>query len=127
MKVNFPDIHGRFSTWPIKLHKKERHPSQDRDLSYWVRRVFRRWIYPHRVPVRFLKGVDDHYAQVHDWILEMVPDHKREIWLVLDRIGLDQHASPVFMQGEIRFRSLEFYTMFLLRFTVDTDQGYAII
>jgi hypothetical protein len=113
--------------WSIKLHKKERHPSQDRSPIYWTRRVFRRWIYPHRVPIRILRGVADHYRQMHDWINGMVPDHQREIWMVIDRMGLDQDRKPVFIQGEIRFRSVEFYTAFLLRFPVDTDQGYAII
>lgn len=113
--------------WRIRIERKKRHPSQDRTLVYWFRRIFRRWIYPHSTQIRFLRGVEDHYGQLHEWITQMEPDHARQIWLVIDRMGVDDQRRPMFLQGQIRFRSRELHTAFLLRFPVDTDQGYAII
>jgi hypothetical protein len=117
--------HG--DVWPIRLNKKEQHPSQYRWPTYWFRRMFLRWIYPHRVPIRILPGVDEHYGQMLGWIKMMEPDHEKRVWMVINRMGFDDQMRPLFMQGEIRFRSQELHTAFLLRFPLDTIQGYAII
>jgi hypothetical protein len=74
-----------------------------------------------------MRGVDDHYGQLHKWITRIEPNHARQVWLVIDRMGIDEQNKPVFLYGEIRFRSRELHTAFLLRFPVDTDQRCAII
>jgi hypothetical protein len=95
----------------------------------WFRNTFRRWIYPHATRIQYgiIDGTIDGYDQLYQWISAMEPDYLRQVWMVLDRAGFDDHSVIHHLAGEIRFRSAELHAAFLLRFPVDTSRGGVIL
>lgn len=110
----------------IALKRDWLHPSQ-RGIKYWYRRSFVRWLYPYRVRIAIQHGVDEHYGPMYDWITENEPDHRDTVWLRISEIGLTNALDKRMLLGEIRFRSRELHTAFLLRYPVDLPEGYATI
>lgn len=113
-------------SWQIRIETDRKHHSQQ-GWRYWYRRWFIRWFYPHGVRLAILPGTDEHYVHLYDWILLNVPDHADSVWLVLDHLLVDDLCMNKYLCGEIRFRSKEIHTAFLLRFSVDTELGRVII